>query len=75
MPVIASIASRAVDAARMVTVPGAALSASRGLKLAWADAPDERIDAIWEAARGGYDDVGVAIYSASAPTSARCSIC
>ncbi len=59
VPMIASIAGRAVDAARLVKVTGAALSAARGLKLVWADGVDDRIDAIWEAARSSYDAVGV----------------
>lgn len=59
VPMLANLASRAVDTAKMMKVTGAALQASRQLKLTWHDRADDRIDALWQTARGDYDAIGV----------------
>lgn len=59
VPVIASLAGRAVDTARLVKVTGAAVQAALRLELKWHDRADDRIDALWASARGDYDAIGV----------------
>ncbi len=59
VPALAALAGRTVDVVRLMQRAPSALQAARAVKLAFVDGPDERIDQLWESARGDYGVVGV----------------
>ena len=56
---IAAVAGGAVDLVQLARIAPSAVQAARRIKLAWAEAADERIDRVWEAAREEHEVVGV----------------
>jgi hypothetical protein len=59
VPAIAAVAGGAVDLARLAKLAPATADAARRHRLTWLAAADERFDALWAAARGDFDVVGV----------------
>jgi hypothetical protein len=59
VPALAALAGGAYDAVKLAQGAPAAVAAVRRIKLSWLDAPDDRIDAVWEDARVDHEVVGV----------------
>jgi hypothetical protein len=59
VPVIAAVAGGAVDAVQLARAAPSAMQAARRIELDWVDVADERIDAVWDAAKDEYEVAAV----------------